>query len=75
MDKKKLVVILSWVAGAVVILGVVIALMLTPITSFLHGGTGEDFHKVGSCAGRTTRRRPRPRSIRTWSSWKKQTLR
>ena len=54
MDKKKLVVILSCVAGAVVILGVVIALMLTPITSFLNGGTGEDFHKVGSCAGRTT---------------------
>ncbi len=53
MEKKKLVVLLSCIAGAVVILGVVIALLLTPITSFLNGGTGEDFHNVGSCGGKT----------------------
>ncbi len=53
MNKKKLVIMLSCIAGGVVILGVVIALLLTPITSFLNGGTSDDFRNVGSCAGRT----------------------
>ncbi|MBR0436109.1 MAG: LCP family protein [Clostridia bacterium] len=54
MNQKKLVILLSCIAGGIVILGVVIALLLSPITSFLHGGTGDDFRNVGSCAGKTT---------------------
>ena len=54
MNKKKLVILLSCIAGGIVILGIVIALLLSPITSFLHGGTGDDFRNVGSCAGKTT---------------------
>ncbi len=53
MNRKKLVILLSCIAGGIVILGVVIALLLSPITSFLHSGTGEDFKNVGSCSGRT----------------------
>ena len=48
MKQKKLVILLSCLAG-----GIVIALLLSPITSFLHGGTGNDFKNIGSCAGQT----------------------
>ena len=54
MKQKRLVILLSCIAGGIVILGIVIALLLSPITSFLHSGTGEDFRNVGSCAGKTT---------------------
>ncbi len=52
MKKKKLVILLSCIAGGVVILGIAIALLLSPITSFLHSGTGDAFKNVGTCAGR-----------------------
>lgn len=53
MERKKLIILLSCIAGGIVVLGVVIALLLSPITSFLHGGTGNDFRNVGSCSGKT----------------------
>lgn len=51
--KKKRIILLACIAGGVVVLGVLIALFLTPITAFLHQGTGEAFRNVGSCSGTT----------------------
>ena len=51
MNRKKKIILLSSIAGGVVLAGIAVALLLTPITTFLHGGTGENFHNVGSCGG------------------------
>ena len=53
MEKKKKIILLASIAGSVVLIGIVIALLLTPITTFLHGGTGKDFQNVQSCGGKS----------------------
>ena len=55
MKKKKEIILVASLAGGVIVLGIVIALLLTPITSFLHSGSGENFQNVGSCAGKTVK--------------------
>lgn len=47
--KNRRILILGLLAVGVVALGIVLALLLTPITSVLFGGTGEDFRNAGSC--------------------------
>jgi len=51
MNKKKKIILLSTIAGGIIVLGVVIALVLSPLTKFLYGGTGDEFHQAGSCGG------------------------
>ena len=51
MNKKKKIILLSSIAGGIIVLGIVIALVLSPLTRFLYGGTGDAFHQAGSCGG------------------------
>lgn len=47
--KNNRVLILGIVAAGIVVLGIVFALLLTPITTFLFQGTGDDFRNAGVC--------------------------
>ena len=61
MQKKKIILLAS-IAGGIVLLGIAIALLLTPITTFLNQGTGEGFRNVGSCSGVTAQTTKEPSS-------------
>lgn len=50
--KQKKVTLLIILGVSIVAIGVVTALMLSPITSFFYDGSSDAFHQAGSCAGR-----------------------
>ncbi len=50
--RNKRVMILGLAAAAIVLVGILFALLLTPVTTFLFGGSGEDFRNAGTCTAR-----------------------
>ena len=44
--------IIGLAAAGIVLLGIVFALLLTPVTNFLFGGTGDDFRNAGTCTAK-----------------------
>lgn len=58
--KNKRLLILGLIATAVVVLGIGLALLLTPVTTFLSDGTGADFRNAGSCRAHTAEQQPIP---------------
>lgn len=57
MSRKKLMII-GIVAVAIVVIGIVLALLLTPVTTFLFGGTGDDFRNAGTCTAKRAEVQP-----------------
>lgn len=51
---KKRTYIIGLIAGIIVILGIALALFLSPVFSFLTGGSGEEFRNAGTCSARKT---------------------
>ena len=58
--KNNRVMILGLVAAGIVLIGIVLALLLTPVTNFLFGGTGDDFRNAGTCTARSVDANPTP---------------
>ncbi len=50
--RNKRVMIIGLAAAGIVLLGIVFALLLTPVTNFLFGGTGDDFRNAGTCTAK-----------------------
>lgn len=50
--KQKKVTLFIILGVSIVAVGVLTALLLSPITSFLYGGSSDAFHEAGSCAGK-----------------------
>lgn len=44
--------IIGMVAGLIVLVGIFLALLISPVSSFLFGGSGEDFRSAGACSPR-----------------------
>ncbi len=57
MHNKRLLII-GIIAAAIVVVGIVLALLLTPVTTFLFGGTGDDFRNAGTCTARRAEEKP-----------------
>ena len=50
--KNKKVMLIGMAAAVIVLIGILLALLLTPVTTFLYGGTGDDFRTAGTCSAR-----------------------
>ena len=50
--RNKRVMIVGLAAAAIVLVGILFALLLTPVTTFLLGGSGDDFRNAGTCTAR-----------------------
>ena len=58
--KNKRMLLIGLAAVGIVAVGIVLALLLPPVTTFLFQGTGEDFRNAGTCRARTVTASPAP---------------
>lgn len=52
--------IIGIAAAAIVVVGILLALLLTPVTTFLFGGSGDEFRNTGTCSARRESPSPTP---------------
>ena len=50
--RNKRTLIIGMAAGLIVLVGIFLALLLSPVSNFLFGGSGEDFRTAGTCSSR-----------------------
>lgn len=53
--KNRKIIIISIIVGLIIVMGILLALLISPVTNMLLNGTGEDFRNAGSC---TSKNRP-----------------
>ncbi len=52
--RNKRTLIIGMIAALIVLMGIFLALLISPVSSFIFGGSGEDFRSAGACAPRKT---------------------
>ena len=50
MNNKRIIIIV--VIGLIIIAGILLAVLISPVTNMLLNGTGDDFRNAGSCAAK-----------------------